>query len=88
MVAEVEPHRVEALEPLHPEKERFLLRPNDQVEMVAEEAPGNSSQPKRDNDVIEEIQEQITVSCVEEDPAARVPGDRDQVNVALGPDTC
>ena len=56
------------------------------MEVVAEEAPGEEFPAEADNDVIEEIQEQIAVGDVEEDAAARVPGDRDQVNVALGPE--
>ena len=69
-----------------PAMERLGFGPDDEVEVVAEEAPGEELPAEAENDVIEKIQEQLTVCDVEKDAAACVPGHRDHVNVALGPD--
>ena len=66
--------------------ESLRFGPDDEVEVVAEEAPGEELPAEPDNDVIEEVQEQITVCNVEKDVAACVPGHGDQVNLALGPE--
>ena len=86
VMSPVEPHRVDALEAVHAAIERLGFGPNDEVEMVAEEAPGEELPAEARNDIIEEVQEQVAVGGVEEDAAARVPGHRDEVNVALGPE--
>ena len=59
-----------------PARKRLRFGPDDEVEMVAEEAPGEELPLEARNDVIEKIQEQIAVGSVEEEAAARVPGRR------------
>ena len=56
------------------------------MEVVAEKAPGEKLPPTTLDDVIKEVQEQLAVGEIKEDSAARVPGNRDQVEVALGPE--
>ena len=82
----MESHRVHALEPSHAAIERTRFGSDDEVDVIAEEAPGEDLPLKVGNDLIEEIQEQFTVGGIEEEAATRVPGHGDQVDVAFGPE--
>ena len=85
-VSPVKAHCVHALETLHTAMKRLRLGPNDVVDVISEQAPRKKIPAKPHDDIVEQIQEEVAIRGVEKDPAATVPGHRDQVNLALGPE--
>jgi hypothetical protein len=66
-VAPVEPHRVDAVQPLHPARELGLSRLDKQVEVVVEQVPGVHLPAKTPLDVDEELEPRFAVEIVEHD---------------------
>jgi hypothetical protein len=66
-VAPVEPHRVDAVQPLHPARELGLSRLDKQVEVVVEQVPGVHVPVMAALDVDEELEPGLAVEIVEHD---------------------
>jgi hypothetical protein len=67
LVAPVEAHRVEAVQPLHPLGELRTLRLDQQVEMVVEDRPDPDAPAEAAGDVDEQVVPRPAVEIVEED---------------------
>ena len=66
-VAPVEPHRVDAVQPLHPAGELGLCRLDEQVEVVVEQVPCVHAPGEAPLDVEEELEPGLAVAIVEHD---------------------
>jgi hypothetical protein len=67
-VPPVEPHRVDAVQSLHPAGEFGLGGFDEQVEVVVEQVPGVHSPSEAPLDVAEEVEPRRAVEVVEHDP--------------------
>jgi len=66
-VAAVEPHRVDAVQALHPARELGLRRLDEQVEVVVEQVPGVQLPAGPPRDVDEQLEPRFAVAVVEDD---------------------
>ena len=66
-VAPVEPHRVDAVQPLHPAGELGLCCLDEQVEVVVEQVPRVHAPGEAPLDVEEELEPGLTVTVVDHD---------------------
>jgi methyl coenzyme M reductase gamma subunit len=69
VVAAVEAHRVEAVQPLHPRRQLRLRRPDDQVEVVGHQRPDDRLPAVAPADLAEQTLPGIAIDGVEHDPA-------------------
>jgi hypothetical protein len=67
VVAPVEPHRVEAVQPLHPGGELRLGRPDDQVEVVGHQHPDDQLPAVAPADLAEQTHPGVAIDDVERD---------------------
>jgi hypothetical protein len=69
VVAAVEPHRMDGVQPLHPSREVGTSRLDQQVEVVVEQIPGVHLPAEPPSDVAEECVPRCPIAVVEHDPA-------------------